>query len=214
MRVGHRRLDRGFLVSFEGIDGVGKSTQMERMRAYLTRQQWTVDVFREPGGTAFGEALRNTILHQFEPESALAEFLVFAAARAELMETSVLPALSRGHLVMMDRFVDSSVAYQAFGRGLDRGVVMAINQHATQGREPDLTLWFRGEPFTHEIEDHMERRADTFFQKVLAGYDWLEENSPQRWERVDASGSEDQVFEDICHIIERRLADYRGGGEA
>ena len=204
-------MSRGLLISFEGLDGVGKTTQLTRLKDWFNDRRQEVLAVREPGGTALGEALRQLVLHRVEASSALAEFLTFAAARAELMESVVTPALERGAVVLMDRFIDSSVAYQAFGRGLDRDTVMYINQVVTQGRKPDMTIWLRGEPFPTSEADHMEQRTREYFERVDAGYQWLAEEDSERWLIVDSRQDEDAIVQVLQTHIELLMRSHRGG---
>lgn len=204
-------MSRGVLITLEGLDGVGKTTQLRRLKEWLEEEAREVLAVREPGGTPLGEALRQLVLHRVDASSALAEFLTFAAARAELMESVVLPALSRGAVVLMDRFIDSSVAYQAFGRGLDRATVMYINRVVTQGRMPDITIWLRGEPFPTAEADHMEQRDREYFSQVDAGYQWLAKEDAQRWLIVDSRQDEDTILHVLQTHIELLMHSKRGG---
>ncbi len=204
-------MSHGLLITLEGLDGVGKTTQLMRLQAWLKEETREVLAVREPGGTPLGEALRQLVLHRVDASSALAEFLTFAAARAELMESVVLPALSRGAVVLMDRFIDSSVAYQAFGRGLDRETVLYINHVVTQGRMPDITIWLRGEPFPADEADHMEQRDREYFSRVDAGYQWLAEGDAQRWLIVDSRQDQDTILHVLQTHIELLMRSNRGG---
>ncbi len=211
--MGGRPVSAGLLISLEGLDGVGKTTQIERLASWVRDGHGEVKAVREPGGTAFGEALRDLVLHRIEAQSALAEFLVFAAARAELMQTVVLPALSQGAIVLMDRFIDSSVAYQAFGHGLDADTVVAINHIVTQGRKPNLTVWLHGQPFATEDRDRMEQRNPAYFARVAAGYAWLVEQEPERFLVVDSGQNPDIIFDTLRTRIHRLLNRNKRGGE-
>ncbi len=202
---------RGLLISLEGLDGVGKTTQIERLHVWLQERVQEVLCLREPGGTEFGEMLRQLILHGAEVSSGLAEFLVFAAARAELMETVVLPALSRGAVVLMDRFIDSSVAYQAFGHGLDPDVVMEINRLVIKGCTPDLTCWLRGEPYALDSGDRMEVRGADYFRRVEQGYAWLSEQEPERWLVINSRQNPDIIFDTVTTRINLLLDKSLGG---
>lgn len=211
--MGSAVMRQGWLISWEGLDGVGKTTQMARVRDWLTCRGVETVAVREPGGTPFGEALRDLVLHRVEAGSAMAEFLAFAAARAELMDNIVLPALAAGVIVLMDRFIDSSVAYQAFGHGLDVEAVRTVNRIATRGREPDWTKWLKGEPFLKDSADRMERRGAEYFSRVEHGYAWLVQEAPTRWIVIDSRQNPDIIFDTLrTHIEEMILAD-RGGDD-
>ncbi|MCY0880106.1 MAG: dTMP kinase [Firmicutes bacterium] len=186
----------GLLITWEGLDRVGKTTQLRLVADWLRGEVREVVTVREPGGTPFGEKLREVLLREADAVSSLAEFLAFAAARAELMETVVLPALARHAVVLMDRFIDSSVAYQAFGRGVELDVVQTVNRAATRGRMPDLTIWLKGEPFgDSEGVDRVEGRTPAYFRRVEAGYRWLSEQEPERWVVLDARQDPAVIFE-------------------
>ncbi len=201
--MGNKRLDDGLLISLEGVEAVGKTTQLWRLKRRIEALGQEVLAVREPGGTAFGETLRDLILHRVQAESGLAEFLVFAAARAELMATVIQPALNRGATVLMDRFVDSSLAYQAFGRGLSTAVVDQINQLVIENRMPDLTIWLKGEPFAIEEKDQLERRDAAYFKRVEEGYQWLYQQNPTRWLVVDCRQDPDIIFDTLMSRIYR-----------
>lgn len=198
--------DHGLLISLEGLDGVGKTTQIQRLSQWLKDIGQDVVAVREPGGTLFGEALRELILHRIKARSGLAEFLVFAAARAELMETVVLPVLGHGGVVLMDRFVDSSVAYQAFGHGLDITTIRSINASVTQAREPDLTVWLRGLPFENNVRDQFEQRDIEYFARVEQGYQWLCQETPARWLVIDSRQNADIIFDTLRTRIDHLLS--------
>jgi dTMP kinase len=200
--MGDRVAHRGWLISLEGLDGVGKTTQIERLGQWLRGRGVEVLSVREPGGTPFGETLRELVLHRVEAASPMAEFLVFASARAELMDSLVLPALNRGSVVLMDRFVDSSVAYQAFGHGLNVEAVQTVNRIATGGRQPDWTIWLKGEPFTNTASDRMEQRDQAYFSRVQAGYAWLVQQEPERWTVIDCHQNPDIIFDTLCQRID------------
>lgn len=204
-------MSQGYLISLEGLDGVGKTTQLKRLQDWLEGDTREVLAVREPGGTPLGEALRQLLLHRVDASSALAEFLTFAAARAELMESVVLPALNRSAVVLMDRFIDSSVAYQAFGRGMDRATVMYINQVVTQGRMPDLTIWLRGEPFPTAEADHLEQRDRAYFARVDAGYQWLAKEDAKRFVIIDSRQGEDTILQALQTHIESLMRSNKGG---
>lgn len=206
------RVTRGLLVTLEGLDGVGKTTQIERLQRWLVPHTDVLAV-REPGGTPLGELLRDVVLHRAEAESGIAEFLVFAAARAELMASVVVPALERGVVVLMDRFIDSSVAYQAFGRGLAVETVVTVNRIVTGGRVPDLTVWLKGQPFATEEHDRVEQRDSAYFARVEQGYAWLHEQEPERWLVVDSRQDPEMIFRTIAERMRQMLSEIREGDE-
>lgn len=194
----------GVLISFEGTDGVGKTTQIAKLQQWLTDERGVAaTVWREPGGTALGEAIRELLLHRGEAPEATAELLLFAAARAELVQKEIRPRLQRGEVVLLDRYLDSSVAYQAFGRGVARQAVDAINRVAVDGIWPDRTIWLKGA--SHRVADRAADRFDSedprFVERVLAGYQRLVDEEPHRWWVVDADLPVARVFDAVRDAV-------------
>ncbi len=197
---------KGYFISVEGGDGSGKSTQIEKIKAYLTARGQRVLLTREPGGTPIAEKIRALIL---DPENRAltpkAEMLLYAAARAQHLEEKILPALAEGQTVISDRFTDSSIAYQAFGRGLG-DMVAEVNRIATDGREPDLTIFLNLSPAAgmerknrqdgHTL-DRMERERAAFHESVYAGYLQLAKANPARIVDIAADRPAEAVFADI-----------------
>ncbi|MBX5467098.1 MAG: dTMP kinase [Firmicutes bacterium] len=196
----------GKLISFEGVDGVGKTTQVEWARRWLTALGMTVTVVQEPGSTPLGTAVRQLLLDGPPIASARAEALLFAAARAELVETVVRPALARGEVVLADRFVDSTWAYQVYGRGLDAGWVEAVHRGFLEGVWPDGTIWLEGQPHRTLDQDRMEREPEPFRRRVEAGYAALMQAEPYRWVRIAADGSPAEVFSAVQAALRRWLS--------
>ena len=206
---------KGRFVSIEGPDGGGKSTQAKRLVAALTESGKQVLYTREPGGTPTGDLIRDILQHDasgeaIHPET---ELLLFAASRAQLVQCVIKPALARGEWVICDRFIDSTTAYQGYGRGFPVNVVESINTFATQGLLPDLTLLLNvdvalGAQRTHrrnadigQIEDRFEREDDAYLKRVRDCYLALAEASPERFRLIDASRDEDSVFETVWALI-------------
>jgi dTMP kinase len=186
-------------VSFEGVDGSGKSTQARLLAAHLRQQGSEVVEVREPGGTAAGERIRALVL---DPEATLApraEALLFAAARAQVVAEVIAPALARGAIVVADRFVDSSLVYQGLVRGLGLEHVRGVNHFATDGFEPDRTVLLELDPAhaerrrAHSTPDRIEAEAGGFQQRVAQGYADLARADEGRVLRVDAAGSQQEV---------------------
>jgi dTMP kinase len=194
-------------VSFEGLDGSGKTTQVERLRASLEADGREVVTAREPGGTALGEQLRALVLHGREM-TPWAEALVYAAARAELVGQVIEPALARGADVLLDRYFDSSVAYQGIGRGLGMHAVLELNLLAVRGCVPDRTFVLAVEP-TQSLErvggspDRIEREDAAFHEKVAAGYEQLAALFPERVVLLDGALAPDQLAERILDDVRR-----------
>lgn len=214
-------LNRGMLIVFEGGEGSGKTTQLARSHDWLVNQfdgsRFTVVKTREPGGTELGRHIRELLLHPntAEPTQDRAELLLFAADRAQHVEVVLQPALQRGSLVLCDRFTDSTVAYQGYGRGLDLALIHQLNQIATGGLEPDLTVWLDVEVATglsraqrRGSADRMEQNQIEFHQRVRQGFCELAAARPQRFRRVDANRSADEVFQDVQQVLKEAIAQW------
>jgi len=194
-------------VSFEGLDGSGKTTQVERLRSALEADGREVVTAREPGGTALGEQLRSLVLHGGEM-TPWAEALLYAAARAELVAEVVEPALARGADVLLDRYFDSSVAYQGIGRGLGLHEVLELNLLAVRGRIPDRTFVLAVDP-TRSLErvggrpDRIERESTAFHARVAAGYEELVALFPERLVLLDGTLDPETLAERIQDELQR-----------
>lgn len=212
---------RGKFISFEGIEGVGKTTQIARFKAFLEAHGNAVTFVREPGGTELGEDVRKILkfADYGERMSAEAEALLFSAARAQLVREKLLPALDSGAYVLADRFTDSSVAYQGVGRGLGMEKIAAMNEFATEGLVPDFTVLLDLDPeigfartrsrageSSDGKTDRMETFPRDFYERVRAAYLNLAERDPLRFFVVDASLDPDDVFEKIRDEYVRRFA--------
>lgn len=208
---------RGLFIVFEGVEGAGKGTQVELARQYLESRGLDVVVTREPGGTEFGDRLREAVLDPATgPLHPRAEALLFAAARAQLVSTVIRPALEEGKVVLCDRFVDSSVAYQGYGRGLGEQDVLALNAWATQGLFPDLVVLLHLEPEEGLARrggpgDRFESEDLTFHARVADAYLRIAEEHPERFAVVDASGTPEQVYLRVREVLDRALASHPPG---
>jgi dTMP kinase len=207
----------GLFIVFEGVEGAGKGTQIELAGTYLRSTGHDVVVTREPGGTEFGDRLRETILDpatgKVDPR---AEALVFAAARAHLVTTLIRPALDEGKLVLCDRFIDSSLAYQGVGRGLGEPDVLALNAWATQGLFPDLVVLLHLEPEeglarAGDNPDRFESEDIAFHAKVADAYLKIAEEHTERFAVVDASGTSDEVHGRVRIALDSFLAKHGEG---
>lgn len=197
---------RGRFVVLEGIDGCGKTTQIEALRDWLPRsglmpRAAEVVVTREPGGTAFGAALRDLLLHPPAEQVPVerAELLLYAADRAQHVAERIRPSLAAGHWVLSDRFSGSTSAYQGFGRHLPMEAIHQLEQFATDGLQPDLTLWL-DVPLEealqrrhHRGKDRIEAEGEAFLQRVHNGFQVLAETAG--WRRVEATGHPTAVTE-------------------
>jgi dTMP kinase len=196
-------------VSFEGIDGAGKSTQVRRLEAFLEQQGRKVFVAREPGGTELGERIRELLLDG-EDVVPWAEAYLFAAARAQLVEGVLRPALARGCDVIVDRYVDSSLAYQGVARGLGVPEVYELNRRAIQDLVPHRTflLSLPAEDASLRrgtVPDRMERESLVFRRNVEDGYRELVEQFPDRIVELDASASKDEIAALVCKNVRQLL---------
>ncbi len=194
-------------VTFEGMDGSGKTTQVERLRAALEAEGREVVTAREPGQTELGEAIRNLVLHG-GPMTPWAEALLYAASRAEVVAEVVRPALERGADVLLDRYLDSSIVYQGIGRGLGVDEVLEVNMLATGGLLPDRTFVLSIEPGTSSRRvgskpDRIEREDLVFHERVAAGYEELAALFPERVVVLDGSLDPDALAERIYGELQR-----------
>ena len=208
-------MSKGFLVSLEGPEGAGKTSVLEALIPVLEDMGVEVLTTREPGGVLIGEKIREVILDpshtEMDPKT---ELLLYIASRRQHLVEKVLPALAAGKLVIMDRFIDSSVAYQGFGRGLDIDAIDWLNEFATDGLKPDLTLYF-----DIEVEEGLARIAANsnrevnrldmegldLHRKVRQGYLSLLEREGNRIEKIDASLPLDQVIENTQQLLFDRM---------
>ncbi len=202
----------GFLLSFEGSEGCGKSTQIRLLRERLETAGRRVEVLREPGGTEAGEQIRHLLQHAQEGAGLCAEteLLLFAASRAQIVREKIRPLLAAGVFVILDRFLDSTTVYQGFARGLPLDSVRAINAFAIGGTLPDLTLLLDMDNATARERiarsgralDRMESQPAEFFDKVRAGYLELARAEPQRIRVLQAGQSPEAVHADIWSLVQ------------
>lgn len=196
------------LISFEGIDGCGKSTQIELFKKYLDEKKIQYSVFREPGGTSLSENIRNLLLHEAKEMNPVTELLLFSAARSQLISEKVVPLLEKGEVVILDRFFDSTTAYQGYGRqSADLESIHSLNQLAAHGLTPDLTFYLvvdvnEAERRTYGgKKDRMESEGADFFRKVRDGYEEIARNE-ERFVQVDAMKSPELVHQQIILLYE------------
>tara|TARA_B100000530_G_scaffold326729_1_gene265759 strand:- start:2116 stop:2745 length:630 start_codon:yes stop_codon:yes gene_type:complete len=203
----------GFFLTLEGGDGVGKSTLQHALNQRIIDVGFEVVMCREPGGTILGEKLREALLGSNKNEvDSLAELLVFLAARTQLSKEIIKPALERGAVVICDRFTDSSIAYQHYGRGIEKSIIEDLNTIATAGRIPDRTILLDLDPSIgakrkEQAQDYMEQEAIDFHNRVREGYMQLANESPERWLIVDALQNEDVVFDLVWSDVAQRIKD-------
>ena len=207
---------RGRFITFEGGEGCGKSTQVRRLKEALERDGVEVVLTREPGGTWLSEEIRRLIKDQTtDAPCDRSELLLFLAARAQLVKNVIRPALEAGKWVVSDRFSDSTLAYQGYGRGLPLDVLRVANDFACDGLKPDLTFLLdvapdvaaarmrRREAATNTTADRLERAGEEFHARLRAGFAELAKAEPERIVTVDANGSVDEVWEGIWKSMRR-----------
>ena len=199
------------LISFEGIDGCGKSTQIELLKTYFTKNDIGFSVFREPGGTEISEKIRSLLLHETDDMDPVTELLLFSAARSQLVTEEILPRLKNGEIVILDRFYDSTTAYQGYGRkSAELSQIEVLNQLATHQTEPDITFYLRITPQdaadrTRSGEkDRMEKAGEEFFQEVCKGYDQL--SRLKRFEVIDATEAPEAIHYKITQRLKQELS--------
>ncbi len=204
----------GLFIAFEGVEGAGKGTQIRLAEQYLRDRGLDVLLTREPGGTAVGEQIRQLLL---DPDTgkldARAEALLFAASRAQTVANVIRPALADGRVVICDRYVDSSLAYQGWARGLGEPDVLTLNVWATQGLFPDLVVLLHIEPErglerSPDPPDRMELEGQNFHTKVADAYLKIAEEHPERFVVVEADRPEAEVFESVREAIDKKLQEH------
>lgn len=202
----------GLFITFEGIDGAGKSTHIGRLAGLLRAQGRTVTQTREPGGTPLGERLRELLLH--ETMDPLSEALLMFAARREHVVQVIAPALARGDTVLCDRYTDATFAYQGFGRGFDLAVLAQLEawvQGPQPLLQPDLTVWFdvptevaAARLAASRQPDKFEAESRAFFDKVVAGYAHRATQDPGRFTRLDSTRPMDEVWSQLLGVCQQR----------
>ena len=199
----------GRFVTFEGIDGAGKSSHIEALADWARARGVEVVLTREPGGTPLAERLRELFLH--EPMDPVTEALLVFAARRDHLRQVIEPALARGAMVLCDRFTDATFAYQGAGRGFELAVLAQLEAWVQQGRQPDLTLWFDLAPAEAarrraavRSADRLEREDEAFFTRVRDGYAQRAQAAPARFARIDAAQTREAVRADAIAALASR----------
>jgi dTMP kinase len=200
---------KGVLITLEGGEGSGKTTEAEALGERLVERGYAVCLTREPGGTALGRAIQG-MLEGGRGPAPLAELLLFAADRAQHVQAVIAPALAAGEIVVCDRFADSTVAYQGYGRGLDIALIRRLNEEATRGLKPDLTLLLDLPPeigLAREGEqlDVTGRESLEFHQRVREGFLALAKQEAERFVVIDATLAPEEVTERAIAAVEKRL---------
>jgi dTMP kinase len=202
-------------LSFEGLDGCGKTTQAELLARRLTDIGHTVLVLREPGGTKISEDIREILLNKNNSSMfSTTEMLLFAAARTQLVQEVILPSLARHSIVICDRYVDSTTAYQGFGRGISRDTICTINNIATQKLYPAKTFFLdisveeslRRRNRSRQTTDRMEEAETLFFQHISEGFHSIAQQEPHRFVIIDGMNSVEIVHQKIWNIVFQQFA--------
>lgn len=204
---------KGIFITMEGPDGSGKTTQIERLKAYLSDKGYDIIITREPGGTSISEKIREVILDCDNKSMCdTTEMLLYAASRAQLIHEVIEPALLSGKIVISDRFVDSSAVYQGIARGLSIDAVYDVNQYALNGIEPDITILLdldakegiKRKKDQTEL-DRMEMEKISFHEKVAQGYRDLAKRHPNRIITIDAFQPIEDIHNKIVQYVEKKL---------
>ena len=202
----------GKFITFEGIDGSGKTTQINLLEAKLNQQGIPTLILREPGGTKLSEKIRGILLDRENINlSPSAESLLFVAARTQLMEEKIKPSLERNQFVICDRYADSTIAYQGYGRGLNVKYLEELNKFATDSIQPDITIILDVDPekaairMASDVPDRLESTGTHFFLRVREGYYEIARRYPQRCVIIDGSQSESEVFELVLKEVDKKI---------
>ena len=214
---------RGLFITFEGIDGCGKSTQRELLAQQLKQHGFEVVVTREPGGTVIGEDIRQLLISDASVHIAPnTELLLYVAARAQHVAELIRPSLEAGRIVISDRYTDSTVAFQGYGRGLELDMIEELNRVATGGLVPDLTIVFDMDPAAARLRSGsrpvggllgaFDDQHAEFHERMRAGYLKIAQNEPWRIRVVDASGSAEATHSSVMALVQPKLEERRDRG--
>lgn len=203
-------MKKGLFITFEGADGCGKTTQITMLKDYLENSGYDVVLTREPGAKGLGEKVREILLNYDGEVSDKCESFLFLADRAQNIDTIVNPAVKAGKIVLCDRHIDSTVAYQGYGRGLDLERINMLNRLATDGKTPDLTLVFDIDVETSmqrvgKNKDRMESAGVEFHNKVRNGYLEIAKLNPERVKVIDGRETIEKVFENVKSVVNKTL---------
>lgn len=204
------------IISFEGLDGCGKSTQIIKLKKYLESLGKKVKVLREPGGNSISEKIRDILLDKKNLNMVFeTELLLYLSSRAQLIKEEIIPLLENNYIVLLDRFIDSTTAYQGYGRGLDIDVIESLNNFVTLNGKylPDLTFFISLDPKVSlnrvttrgEEINRMETAKFEFFEKVHEGFQLIQQKNPNRIIKIDGSLEPNEVFESLKVKMEKRI---------
>ena len=205
-------MKKGIFITFEGIDASGKTTQVKKTVQYLRKKGFNVLFLREPGGEPVSEQIRRILLKSKFAITPITELMLYLASRSQIVEKKIIPALKAKRVVLCDRFSDSTLAYQGYGRGLDINWIKSLNQKSTRGVKPDLTLLIDVplEVYTKRSKlkknkDRLEKENLTFYKKIRKGYLEIAKNDRKRVKIIDGSGSIKQTWDKVKTVIDRFL---------
>jgi dTMP kinase len=202
----------GLFITLEGPEGAGKTTQLKLLSKHLEDQGLAHVITRDPGGTAIGKPIRRILLNSETAVHPVTELLLYEADRAQNVSEIIIPGLEQGKIVFCDRYTDSTIAYQGYGRDLDLQLIDLLNGIATQGLRPELSILFdiessaglaRLHPSGH---DRLEREAIEFHQKVRQGYLELVKKEPARWQVINAAGPMSAVQDELRRIVDQAIS--------
>ena len=202
--------DKGLFITFEGIDGCGKTTQIKLLKEFLEKNDKTVLLTREPGAKGLGVKLREILLNYDGEVSSNCESFLFLADRAQHIDTIIKPAIERGEIVLCDRHTDSTVAYQGYGRGVNLERINMLNDIATSGMKPDLTFIFDIDIETSlsrvgKTKDRMESAGIEFFKRVREGYLAIAKENPERVKLFDGTESIENLHKKVLDVVQQRV---------
>lgn len=194
----------GIFITLEGADGSGKTTQLEKLVEYFDQNEIPFIVTRDPGGTVLGQELREILLHHDGPVSSTCEMFLYLADRAQHVDTKINEALAEGKVVLCDRHIDSTVAYQGYARGLDVEQIKMLNKIATSGKMPDMTLLFdvctevaMARVGNRDVKDRLESEGAKFHRKVRKGYLEIAKQEPERIKVINSNNDIETVWADV-----------------
>ena len=208
------KIDNRHFISFEGIDFSGKTTQINLLKSFFIENGYSVSIIREPGGTDISEKIRDILLDKKNSKMHdRTELFLYSAARVQLLEEKIIPLLQKGAIVIADRFVDSTTAYQGYGREIDPAIIREINQIATRGILPGLTFYLKLDPQLAEKRresrkspaDRLEISGNDFYERVYKGYEEIADYYKERIVTIDASASIEHIQEKILEIVKDRV---------
>ena len=206
---------KGILISFEGIDGSGKSTQSRKLYHWLKKEGYDTIHLEEPGGSNLGKSVKKILLYSQGEIEKFSELFLFLSCRAQLVKETIRPALKKGKVIVIDRFFDSTLAYQGYGRGIDKGLIIRLNRLATKGITPDLTILLDEKPKSalkrtrsrrgrksSLSADRFENEGYSFHQRVRTGYLKIALSNKRRVKIVLVKADEDDTFQEVRRVVE------------